>query len=194
VRGLLSQFGVNLVAAALVTSLSVSLAVVLAVRRRRQRRPALPDAARVLAIGSVVLILVTTALPNEWPIRWVSDGDLILQPGMGGLRTWRAELARFPQTLASILLVANVVVYMPLTFFGVIGWGRRALGPLLLASLGISVFVEAMQYLGLGRVAATDDVIVNMLGGLFGVLLSLPFLGRTRSPEARAGREDPAAV
>jgi hypothetical protein len=190
VRGLLSQFGFNLALAAAVVVLSGAAASIVAVRRRREGRPRWPAVARVLTAGAVPLILVTTALPNGWPIRWVPGGDLVLEPGTGGLRTWATDLSEFPQTLASILLVANVALYVPLAFFAVIGWGGRYRGRILLGCLVLSLTVELVQYAGLEGVAATDDVLLNMLGAVSGYLLGFLFLRSApadTAPRPRAG-------
>ena len=170
-RGLLSQFGFNLALAAAVVVLSGAAASIVAVRRGREDQPRWPAVARVLTAGAVPLIVVTTALPDGWPIRWGPGGDLVLEPGTGGLRTWATDLSEFPQTLASILLVANVALYMPLAFFAVIGWGGRYRARILLGCLALSLTVELVQYVGLEGVAATDDVLLNMLGAVSGYLL-----------------------
>jgi len=48
--------------------------------------------------------------------------------------------------LASILLVGNVAVYVPLEFFAVVGWAAHRSSRILLGILGLSLAIELIQY------------------------------------------------
>ena len=162
--GLRSNFGLSLVLAAVTVIVSVVVAAAAARRRHAAGRTWFDAAARVLAAGSVIVVIVTTALPRRFAIE--TDGDLVVQLGRAGLGEWR----RFfddPVSLASIQLVANVVVYAAVGFTMVLGWyGLR--GWVLPACLALSVGIEAIQFLVLGRVGALDDVLLNMAGAVLG--------------------------
>ena len=74
----------------------------------------------------------------------------------------------------------NVVIYVPFGFFAVLAWPERQ-GLVLVAALAISVFVETMQLAFLDRIAATDDVVLNVTGaalGWFAGLVALRLAGR----------------
>lgn len=176
--GLRSNFAEALVVAAVVAGVFLAIAVVTAVRRRRERRPWVTSAARILTVGAALTAVVATAYPREgWLL--LSDGDLALLPGAGGLGDLDQILAD-PGSLAAVLLYANVLLYVPVGFFGAVGWHRRR--PIVfLAALALSVAVEALQFSVLGRVAASDDVLLNVAGAVFGLALAVFVLRRLGS-------------
>ncbi|MBY5161275.1 VanZ family protein [Nitriliruptoria bacterium AS10] len=120
----------------------------------------------VLLLGSVAVVLAATALPHGWPPALASDGDLVLRPGGGGLQDLPV-LWDDPRSLAALLLVLNVVLYVPVGAFARLALpdhGARAL----LIPLVLSVAVEAWQFVGLGRVGSLDDVLLNLAGATVG--------------------------
>src|SRR3954447_8847488 len=83
--------------------------------------------------------------------------------------------------------VANVLLYMPLGWFGIMSMPRRisvALRLLLIAVGGttLSLAVELTQYYDVGRVTAADDVYANFLGTISGGLGGTGLSGRWRIP------------
>lgn len=177
-RGLLSNFSLALKIALFVGAAFTAVALAVAAGFRRAGRPALKPASRVLAFGSAIVIAVATGMPQEFPFVRQGIGDLELALGKGGLSDWRVILED-PNSLAAVLLVANVVLYMPLAFFATIGWPGRS-GRVLLGCLFLSVVVEAAQLIVLGRVASLDDVLLNMGGAIVGLVIGLPVAGAAR--------------
>jgi hypothetical protein len=167
--GLRSQFGPSLVLIALVALVAGAAALTAARRRRAAGRSGGVAAARVLAVGAVVVTVVATALPRRLGVE--TDGDLVLRPGKGGLAGWRT-LFDAPTSLASLLLVGNVLLYAAVAFALTLGWfpNRRLVVPV---CVGLSVLIEAAQYGVLGRVAAIDDVILNATGAGIGYLAAM---------------------
>jgi VanZ like protein len=147
-------------------------------RCRRAGGPVLAPLARVLAVGSALLIIVTTAIPVDWPPHRDGLGRLILFPGREGLG-FLDHSGDKPRDLPSLLLVANIAIYAPLAYFSTIVWGHVA--RVFAACLVLSVTIEAIQYLLLDRIAATDDVILNMLGAATGALLAVGTLKVVKS-------------
>jgi hypothetical protein len=124
----------------------------LLVRRRS------PDRRR--AAGLVASVAGT--LPWIWMILTPADAPsrVELDPvaGLGGVLSSGAGTA-------TVQVVGNLLVFAAFGAFAPLRWRRLTLWwVLLLATLG-SVTVELLQYgLDLGRVTATDDVLLNALG------------------------------
>lgn len=168
--GFRSQFQGPLLAAAAVALVAVMAAVSVAVRRRPEGRRSLGAACRVLAVGAGAVVVLATAAPDTWPPMLASDGDLVIEPGEGGLGEWQVLLEQ-PNSLAAVLLVANVLLYLPLGFFARLGWHRSL--PVLAGAAALSAAVETLQWQALGRVASTDDFLLNVGGAAVGLLLAL---------------------
>jgi glycopeptide antibiotics resistance protein len=167
-HAVLRQYGLSIALSLLVVAASSVAGWVVAGDNARNGKPVLVPTARVLAIGAVLLILAATALPYTWPPRLLGDGDVILTFGRGGLADWRAVIHN-PDSAHAILFVANVLLYIPLTLFATIGWRRRRIA-ILAGSLALSCLIEVVQFTWLGRVAAVDDVFLNMVGAVVGCL------------------------
>lgn len=179
--GFRSQFHGPLIAACIVAAGAVLAALLLFARRRSERRPGMRQSFRVLAVGAAAVVVLATATPDAWPPLVRPDGDLVLQPGRGGLSEWRVLLQQ-PDSLAAVLLVANIALYVPLGFAARLGWQRTR--PVLAAILTLSISVEVLQWRVLGRVGSTDDVLLNVAGGALGVLLACV----VAAPESRSDR------
>lgn len=163
-RGLFSQFEASLVLAVVATVAAIAAAAVVGTRLRRSGGAWVTASARVLAVGAVIVTVVATALPRS--AGFETGGDLVLRPGRGGLGNLD-QILDDPNSLAGVLLLANIVLYIAVGLLATIGWYERR-RVVLLGCLGLSLFVETSQYLFLGRVAATDDVILNMAGAVIG--------------------------
>lgn len=189
--GLRSNFGPSLALTAVTVVVALIAAAIVARRCHHAGLPWLDAAARVLAWGSVAAVIVATALPRRIGIE--TGGDLVLELGRAGLGDWR----RFfddPLSLQSIQLVANMLLYAAAGFTMVVGWYRLRyrVVPICLA---LSVMIETAQFLVLGRVAALDDVLLNVAGAALGYFAAEVFTRlrlRVRAPGAGpAGSESP---
>lgn len=169
--GFLSQFAAPFLTCLVLAVGVASTAIAVAARRGDDGRRRLRLAARVLAVGAALVVVIATNAPDSWPPSFSGDGDLVLSLGRGGLREWRVLLEE-PDSLAAVLLVANVLLYVPLGFFARIGWQRTL--PVLLCAALLSALVEALQWQALGRVGSTDDFLLNFAGALVGLILALP--------------------
>ncbi len=182
-QGLLSQFSVSLWLVLVVVAGTAVGASVVGFDRARSHRLWLPAVFRILTGGSILVIVAATAMPFADGFRF--DGDLVLAPGGAGLGDLDQFLAD-PASLAGILLVSNIALYVPLAFFAVIGFHQRR-HLVLVGCLILSLMVEATQFLLLGRVAATDDVILNMTGAALGLVAALALIGRSTRVRASLG-------
>jgi VanZ like family len=173
------QYGLSIALSALVVVVFSVAAMWVSRRCSAAGRPALVRVARVLALGGLVLIFAATAVPHTWPPRLLRDGEFILTLGDGGLGDWRVVL-RDPSSEDAVLFVSNLLLYIPLTLFGTIAFPRRR-AAILLGSLALSCLIETIQYRWLGRVAAVDDVVLNMVGAVAGCALGSLIVARSSS-------------
>jgi VanZ family protein len=180
VGGLLSQFGDSVGAVLVVMSVSAVVAAVVAIRRARSGYKWLSPVARILTAGSALVVAAATATP--FSSGFSPDGDLVLAPGGAGLGDLD-QIVADPTSLAAILLLSNILLYVPLAFFAAISFHpRRHLA--LVVCLALSLAAETTQYLLLERVAATDDLILNMVGSLIGYALASMLFRRSSRAEA----------
>lgn len=143
-----------------VVAAGVALVAVLSGRRRH-----LPTLA---VVATVVLVVVATGLPTHWS-SGSGGADLRLAPGHGGLGKAGLQLLRGSPGAAAQLFVLNGLVYVPLG--AALAWRWPSRGRALVVPLVVSIAVECTQYLMLDRVAATDDVVLNVGGAVVGWLL-----------------------
>src|SRR5271167_4872517 len=83
--------------------------------------------------------------------------------------------------------LANILLYMPLGFFGMLSFSRNVgfwLRLLLVVAGGaaLSVTMELTQYYDASRVTNASDVYTNTIGTLIAAPLAIPFVGRRRFP------------
>lgn len=138
--------------------LAVVLAVVFAVLARRHRRSvATTFSDWLLASSFAAVVAFTQYAPYDGRGR-----ALDLRPFD---TIWHALEGR-----GDTLIAANLALFVPVGMaFATQRWGR---GSTLVASAGLSVAAEAMQYVtGNGRISQVDDVIVNTAGAFLGWLL-----------------------
>lgn len=72
----------------------------------------------------------------------------------------------------------NILMFLPFGALLPLAFGRRfaSIWNVLLLAAVVSVSIEVLQYvLDAGRVSATDDVIINSLGALFGAVVTRPW-------------------
>lgn len=187
--GLRSQFGLSLFLVAIVVTTAVLAAAVAAARAPAGGGAKRTAAARVLAAGALTVTLVATALPQRLGI--ATDGDLVFRLGAGGLGNWRI-LFEDPTSLASVELVGNVLLYTAICFTLTLGWyAHRWL--VLPVCVALSVLIETVQYLVLGRVAALDDVVLNGAGAAVGHLVAMAVM-RSRAIAGEGAAGDRAVV
>ena len=173
-RHFVSYYALSIKLAFYIALLFAIVAGVIVVRSRDLAH-AIRPLSRLLTVGSAVVIFVATGLPRDWPPDW-GGGKLRLVPGHGGF-DWR-DLVYEPNTVTSLLIVLNVLLYIPLGFFGALGWRYRP-RRVFLACVALSVLIEIAQLVVLNGYAATDDLILNTAGAAVGVLLGVWFRRRT---------------
>jgi hypothetical protein len=181
--GLWETFGTPLrlaTFAGLVTLVAVAVAAV------RGRRPRV-SAGRAGLAGSILVVVLATALPRERP--WVGPGERVLALGEGGLDGWRVILDA-PGSLAAIVLIASVLLYIPFGFFGSLAHPEHPAWVISGAAL-LSILVEAWQLYVIGGLASTDDVLLNLVGTAIGWgLARLLLRGLDGDGTAIPGRRD----
>lgn len=148
-----------------------------------------PRLARLSGGLAALTVLVATALPQSWP-PIVERGDLEPAP-MGDTLGRLPEIVAAPGSLAATLLVLNAAIYVPVGWSTVLVLGRRRRA--LVAGTVLSILVEMIQFLVLGRVAATDDVIINAVGCFVGAVVALP-IERTTALRRRKLHETQGVV
>jgi VanZ family protein len=94
-------------------------------------------------------------------------------------------------------LLANILLYMPLGFFGTLSFSRNVgfwLRLLLVVTGGaaLSVTMELTQYYDAGRVTNASDVYTNTFGTLIAAPVAILFSGRRRFPLFREIMAHPA--
>lgn len=78
-------------------------------------------------------------------------------------------------------LVANLLLYVPLGFFGVLALPPRIALPVMTAiGFSLCTSVELAQFFDAGRVTNLSDVYLNTAGTLLGGILAIPFRLRAR--------------
>lgn len=170
--------------AVVVVVVSALAAVVLLASGRDRHLPILA------VVASIALVAVATGLPTRFS---EGTGASSLAPalGHGGIGKAGLQLLRGNPGAAAELLVLNGLVYVPLGAALAWAWpGRRAR---LVVPVLVSVAVEAIQYLALpSRVAATDDVVVNVGGAVVGWLAVTWWIRRHGATDEVAQRLDSA--
>lgn len=113
--------------------------------------------------ATVVGMILVTLMPTGY-----SNDMVQLVPFDSIIETW--ELATTRAIINSLLL--NVLLFVPFGFFLYL-LIRKELLTTVLACI-TSIMIETMQYiLPIGRVTNIDDVILNTIGGIIGMLLGV---------------------
>lgn len=110
--------------------------------------------------GTIVGMILVTLMPTDYPNQLIQ-----LIPFLSIMETLQFA------TLRGIVnsLVMNIILFVPFGFFLYI-MTRRALLTTVFACL-MSISIEVLQYvLPIGRISNVDDVILNTLGGIIGML------------------------
>jgi len=120
---------------------------------------------------------------------------------VGGIGPIRSLLQSWAAPPGRGDFVANILLYVPLGWFGSLCLSHRMGIPLrllLVTMLGsaLSISLEMAQYFDAGRVTAADDVYANALGTLLGSLGATGLFGRWHLPLQReiTDRPIPAAL
>lgn len=166
--GVWETFGTPLRLATFAALLTLVAVAVAAVRGRRPR----VSAGRAGLAGTILVVVLATALPREQP--WVGPGERVLALGEGGLDGWRVVLDA-PGSLAAIVLIASVLLYIPFGFFGSLAHPDHP-GWVISGAALLSILVEAWQLYVIGGLASTDDVLLNLVGTGIGWGLARLFL------------------
>lgn len=161
--------------AAVVAVPAFVLWLLLVVRRRGRgmtlRRTVREAGADVLLALSLFAILALTVLP-EWNPGVPASGRSLV-PFEDLLRSLGPDMPAYAVDLAVSNLVANVLLFSPFGFALGLRFPTTPLWRLAVACLVLSVSVELVQLLGhLGRSADVTDVLTNVTGGVFGMLVA----------------------
>lgn len=117
-------------------------------------------------VASVVGILLVTLMPTSYP------NDMVqMTPFQSIMETW--ELATTRAVINSLLM--NVILFVPFGFFLYLLSRKEFLTTV--AACLMSISIEVLQFiLPIGRVTNIDDVILNTVGGIIGMLLGVLIL------------------
>lgn len=177
---LLGAFGDGVLVALPVIAVVGLATLVALVRRRQHGRRGL----RILGGGVLLAALVLIAATTLLPVIAGAPASVNLTPG-----ETIANYLRFGDDLLSARnLGLNVALFVPFGL-GLALWRRW--GPLRVVPAGLllSVLVEAAQFvLPLGRAVDVDDVVLNTVGALLGVL-TVVVLRRVAPVRRPASRE-----
>jgi len=143
---------------------------------------------RLRVVSAVLLVTfgLVVAIITFWPGPPSPDGqralrEFLLQAYTRGLPRWI--------TFNRIEAGANVLMFMPIGFFGALALAR-ARWLVVPTAVCASAAIETVQAVRIpGRVGTPNDVIANSLGALLGYLLAVMVIAIIRS----RGRQRPAA-
>ena len=129
----------------------------------------------LLTALTAVVIVYGSLYPFDFRVPAEGDGAVTAL-----LRSWATPPSRGD-------FVANVLLYMPLGWFGVLSLTQRMsvglrLFLMIIGGTTLSVTMELTQYFDAGRVTAADDVYANLLGTMLGSLSATYLSGRWRVP------------
>lgn len=119
-----------------------------------------------------IIVLVIIVYGSLYPFAFYQPSH-----GIGAVRTL---LESWPAPLERGDFLANILLYAPLGFFGILAirdWvGTLArVGFVLMLGMSISILMELTQYYDAGRVTSAIDVFSNVLGTLVGIIGALRF-------------------
>jgi len=129
----------------------------------------------LLAALIAAVIIYGSLYPFEFRIPTSGDGPVLTL-----LRSWAEPPGRGD-------LLANILLYIPLGWFGMLSLRPRSslglgLVVTLIAGACLSVTMELAQYYDAGRVTAADDVYANVLGTIIGSLGATILFKKWRVP------------
>jgi glycopeptide antibiotics resistance protein len=137
---------------------------------------------RAVSVGLLIAFCVAVAVITFWPGPPDPDGQralkvFLLRAHMNGLPLWI--------TFGKIEFGANIVMFLPIGFFGALALPRFR-WIVVPAALSASVAIEAVQAARMPeRVGTPRDVVANLLGAVGGYLLALLVLGIIRRRNRR---------
>ena len=123
----------------------------------------------------VIVIVYGSLYPFDFSVPAGGDGPVSVLLGTWANRPSRGDF------------LANILLYMPLGFFGMLSFSRRVgfwLRLLLVVAGGaaLSVTMELIQFYDAGRVTNASDVYTNTFGTLIGALVAILFSDRFSLP------------
>jgi len=145
-----------------------------------------PIQARLLIAALCVIAVIIHG--SLYPYAFHPNGGLATALKML-LDSWSAPPAGFSD------LVANLFLYMPLGFSGVLAFRiRHRLALITFCGFLLSVFIETAQFFDAGRVTNMSDVYLNTAGTFLGGLAGIVFDLRLRNRAARISAVQPIPV
>ena len=145
--------------------------------RNDNQPPRAQPATRFLLLTALTAVVIAYGSLYPFDFRVPAEGDGAVT---ALLRSWATPPGRGD-------FVANVLLYMPLGWFGVLSLTQRMsvglrLFLMIIGGTTLSVTMELTQYFDAGRVTAADDVYANLLGTILGSLSATYVSGRWRVP------------
>lgn len=127
----------------------------------------------------VVIIIYGSLYPFEFSVPTSGGGPV------------RALLDSWANRPAASDFLANILLYMPLGFFGMLSFSRnvgfwRRLPAVIAGGMLLSLTMELLQYYDVGRDTAATDLYANTLGTLIAAAVAVLFSGRLRVSPFRA--------
>ena len=141
---------------------ALALLILLGSLRRGQRRVALERASWVMLIGAVLVVLSATLVGSSIP-----GGRVNLIPGVSIL-----ALNQDDKRNAVENVLGNILLFLPLGFFGVLVVRRGTRGSAG-AACALSACIETTQWVLGDRWADIDDVLLNTFGAFVGAVAAL---------------------
>jgi glycopeptide antibiotics resistance protein len=87
-------------------------------------------------------------------------------------------------TYADLEFCSNIALFAPIGLLLVLLFGRRRWWVAVLVCVAMTVLIESAQAFIPSRVSDPRDLLANSIGALIGVLIALPFAGRSRRARA----------
>jgi glycopeptide antibiotics resistance protein len=141
-----------------------------------------------MSVTAIAAITIYTPYMGEVLQGWRQEGGRVFNGNLIPFRTIRSYLDSTPSFSVALQLLGNVALFTPLGFFLRLGAANR-LSTALALGFGASVLTEALQYvLPTGRAIDVDDVILNTVGVVAGVLLASAFNGLIKRRPGVAAR------
>ncbi len=162
-------------AAAVLAVLVLTLRIVARLRSRGNRRLA-------SSVAAVVLVVVLAGVFSLTLLGWERGAGprLFLDPVEGA---WGWD------SIAWRPVVDNVLLFVPVGALAAATAWRRPPAAVWVLCVGLSIGIEAFQYLvPTGRIANAADVLANAVGALLGVLLAVALRARGGPPHPRPQR------
>lgn len=141
-----------------------------------------PRAYAIVLLLVVAFILYGSLYPFQFHLRAATIGPL------GYLWSTRQDWDHKTD------LLSNILLYIPLGFFGVCAFGRRMALPITLVTVALATGIELAQFYDQGRITSMGDVYADTIGCGVGVAVASVVGAEIQWPLLKELRHDPAAA